>query len=71
MNPEALIPFFVKLTKSPELRAEFLQLAARHGVALSDSELTTEQLDKITGGLKSTIAARRDNSRDGAAQNIK
>ena len=51
MGTEAWVRFLEKLAGSPELRAEFVQLALRYGVDFTaGGELSDEDLGEVSGG---------------------
>jgi hypothetical protein len=50
MDQAALVTFFERLVTSAELRAEFAELAARHGIDVTGGELSGQELGAVSGG---------------------
>ena len=51
MNTKALETFLRRLGQDEALRAEFVALAARHGIEFGTEELSEEALEGVAGGL--------------------
>lgn len=75
MNADLLNGFFLKLAESPELRREFVEMAARHGFDFSAGEMSDDQLDEVAGGtldgaIKDAEASLASIGSDGDLSNI-
>ncbi len=60
MNAQQVGEFFEKMSQSPDLLKEFVALAARHGIDISDDQLSEVDLANVSGGTTGEDAARKE-----------